>query len=261
MPPTSGRRQAILVVVTCLLLGAGCASHKRATIGARSVSGRKPPAVAPSTTAPPPPFDIAVLTPDGNDVYVVSPIGPDAAGVLAPGGNTDTNLRIVFWRSGSPPAVDAEACDTWSSSSYPLSQEGVALRVSTQGGVTRAVTVTKNVFGRTIFTFNVHTWDSATGLPATPVGDVNLGATLSPDGVLVPGPWRMCARAVGLRVDVKVWPAIQAEPPWGDPGYTGSVALPAGWDMPGHTGWYVGHLQPGGSMYYGELRSDAVTAG
>ena len=49
----------------------------------------------------------------------------------------------------------------------------------------------------------------------------------------VPFPWRFCARAVGDRVEFKVWSRAEGEPGWGDPAHSDGITLPEGWQGAG----------------------------
>ena len=57
---------------------------------------------------------------------------------------------------------------------------------------------------------------------------------------------------IGDLLSMKVWAADEPEPEWMDGVHGGGVVLPAGWDLPGSPGWYVGHLSPGTSTSYTE---------
>jgi hypothetical protein len=74
----------------------------------------------------------------------------------------------------------------------------------------------------------------------------------------VPYPWRLCAVVRGSTVSFKVWPTSHAEPAWNNTDYVSTYRLPAGWDYAGNPGWYIGHLQPAGSVTYTELGTAAL---
>lgn len=84
-----------------------------------------------------------------------------------------------------------------------------------------------------------------------------LGRELGPRRVMVPLPWRACARVEGALVTLKVWPAAVPEPRWDDPKHTGTVRLPDGWEYPGRAGWYVGHLEPGATAGFAVIQTAA----
>ena len=99
--------------------------------------------------------DAVALTRDGSDQFAVDRHGAGAT-VTAPATNTGENTRALFFPSRGASTTDGVACATWVSESTWLIQEGVALRISTDGGRTRAITVTKNVFVGATWVFNVH---------------------------------------------------------------------------------------------------------
>jgi hypothetical protein len=185
-------------------------------------------------------------------------VSGDSTVLSAPAGNTDGNIRFVFVDTAGEVSADQQTCATWSDQSKPVNQQGMALRVSSDGP-TRAITVTKNVWGGVSDVFNVHTWD--TSLPAGGVrflGGVSLASALKVDGQLVPLPWRVCARVVGDLLSFKAWPAGRSEPAWGDQTYSRTMRLPADAPKTGRPGWYGGHLYDGGHITYTDLGSGAA---
>jgi hypothetical protein len=223
-------------------------------------------AVAGCTLPPPPPaldplpadLDGVALTRDGRGSYGVVRTGTDltVTGLLTGGANT----RTALWRRDVEVSADELSCATWVAETAPYNQPGAALRLRPVPGGTTGVTVTKNVWFLGGWVFNVHVWDTRAPDPFTLVGQVVLDATFrQADGWTRPFPWRLCARAVGDRVDVLVWPAAQVEPAWGDPAYGGSVALPTGWNYPGVPGWYAGHLGVGDQITFTGLTAEPVT--
>ncbi len=186
---------------------------------------------------------VSTLTSDGDDAYdLVS----DVTGirVRAQDGNRRSNTRVVVTRPSSPAVVDGESCARWGDRRGDIVQLGAALRVTDEGGRVRAVTVTQNIWANP-FTFNVHTWDTAReGLPLQLVGQFDMRHRFFHDGY-VSFPWSFCARAVGARVEFKIWSSTEAEPAWGDEEHSDGVDLPPGWVRAGQVGWYVGHLRAG----------------
>ena len=191
--------------------------------------------------------DAVALTRDGNDQYLVDRSGTGAT-VTAPATNTGDNTRIVFFPQRGASTTDGVACATWVAESTWSAQEGVALRIATDGGRTRAITVTKNVFAGATWIFNVHVWDTGALPQFTQVGSVDLGAVLSRDGWPLPLPWRLCARTDGATVELKAWRVGEGEPAWGDRRHSGAVRVDPQWVYAGEGGWYVGHVPPGGTV-------------
>ncbi len=196
----------------------------------------------------------AVLTPDRKDIYVAK-TSPAGMQITAPATNTDGNLRVVYHPEGVTPTVDAETCATWIDNQGIEAQQGAALRIRTDGaGNTQAITVTKNLYGAYVWQFNVHLWTSGPSPVEDLIAKFSLGkALILPRGGLYPLPWRMCARASGTTIDLKVWPTSRPEPVWGDRRYSASVTVPADWVYRGSAGWYIGHLQPGHHATFTEL--------
>jgi hypothetical protein len=225
-----------------------------------------------TTAAPPPPRGFReltrlVLTADGADRYDVT--GRD--GTIrydAPTTNQDRNLRVLVWDPTSAPATDQQVCATWTAESDDMDQQGVALRIRQDGTRWRAITVTKNILMAAYSHFNVHTWDSARttthpdGRPSSieMEGSVTLDGMIQEGMVVKPLPWRMCARVVGLQVQLKVWALADGEPTWDDPHHAGTVDLPEGWDIDGRGGWFAGHLDPGGFAESADVTRRALTS-
>jgi hypothetical protein len=216
---------------------------------ANAVTGFRTPLVplAPS-------LDGATLTPNLRDTYAVA-VDEAALTISAPAQNRYAGTRVLLWDRDGVRTADQESCATWSGSSNDFHQEGAALRVTNVDGVTRGLTVTKNIYagpqdnGNYAF-FNVHTWDTGEPSIATLIAQFDLRPEFFEGGRLLAHPWRMCARVVGGTLSFVVWPAGEPRPPWDDGVHGGSVFLPAGWDQPGHAGWYAGHLLPAGNVRY-----------
>jgi outer membrane protein assembly factor BamB len=201
-----------------------------------------------------PSLDGATLTPNLRDTYSVAVDG-SALTIAAPAQNKYAGTRVLLWDRDGVPSTDQESCATWSASSHDFHQEGAALRVTNVDGVTRGLTVTKNIYagpqdyGNYAF-FNVHTWDTGEPSIATLIAQFDLRPVFFPEGELLAHPWRMCARAVAGTLSFVVWPSSEPQPQWDDGVHGGSVFLPAGWDQPGHAGVYAGHLLPAGTLHY-----------
>jgi len=198
------------------------------------------------SSAPPTAFDTYGIT-NTNGTTVVD----------APTANAGGNSRVMFWPAAEQPTADQESCAQWQGEGPSglgfTDQQGVALRISTVNGVTRAISVTKNVYGSTNFVFNVHVWDTSVPGVYTQIGSFNLRSVFVVGAALVPFPWDICAEAVGNTVSFEVWIDGQPEPAFGNTINGGSVTLPAGYDVPGYAGWYAGHIAAGDSLYYDNL--------
>lgn len=213
----------------------------------------------------------AVLTPDGTDVpYVIQEGGANDdfdVRVTAPATNTGGNLREFFWPASTPDVMDAQTCAVWSKQSEGFIQQGAALRIVNSPEGTRGISVTKNIFYAASWVFNVHVWDTSnTSKPYTLIGQFDMSEVMGKmyydesgnfQSNLKPFPWRVCARAVGDQFSFKVWTA-SATPAWEDPKYTRTVTIPEGWNQPGKTGWYIGHVRPGQTAEFKNIHTHAL---
>jgi len=198
------------------------------------------------------------------DTYNITSPGAAATLVNASSSIAAANDRVAFWPAPEAPAADQQSCATWSSQTptqqqgTPI-QEGVALRVATTGGVTRAITITKNVFAKAYYVFNVHTWTTSRWFPFQIIGSFNISSYLA--SVSAPElPLRVCARVVGSTFQAEVWVPGQPVPGWGTPGQGITLQLPAGWDYPGMAGYYAGHLPSNGTLAYDNEYAGAPTS-
>ncbi len=203
-----------------------------------------------------------VLTPDGSDSYTYEgSLGAVEARALA--SDNSVNLRTLFWpvkRLGGLPN-NQQSCATFSSASSWMAQQGVALRIrrTPVGGVT-GITVTKNIWFGATWIFNVHAWDGTPTLH--PLASFNLESVfLDPDGAPRPFPWTLCARIIGAQITVKGWLTGSAEPEWGDENFGGTSTLAVDPAVRGLAGWYIGHLPPGGSAEFTDLRTWSIAPG
>lgn len=186
------------------------------------------------------------LTVDGADRYVAV-AGSSTLVVSAPASNVGSNLRRVYWPLGGRDQVDGRVCASWLRLSPASAQPGLALHVTAD----RAVTVTRNVWGGAYWVLNVHSW---VGAAFAQVAQFDVSAlVVRADGSYRPLPWRVCARSVGGRLDVKVWFPPEPEPGWTVPGRVWSSVLPVGWVVPGRVGWYAGHVPAGGEVAMSHL--------
>jgi hypothetical protein len=190
------------------------------------------------------------------DVYGLT---VNEAGVItasAPSTNTGGNNRAVFWRNADPVSTDQESCATWTAADQGQ-QPGIALRAHDVAGGTQVITVTKNVWFYGFSIFNVHVMDSSDAdQPFVLIAGQDLPGMRSSESFndVKPYPWRGCARVIGRVISLKIWPVAEPEPSWDDPSYGYSVTLPDDWEVTaGHGGSYIGHLPPGGTIYYSEL--------
>jgi hypothetical protein len=213
-------------------------------------------------------FSTAVLSTDGTDNFnspaYTSTNGNGLVTISAPTSNKGVNYREVFWPTNAADISNSEVCATWNSQSVPmlynLEQEGLALHI-TQGispltgqQATRAITVTKNVIYGINWVFNVHTWDSSANPQFTQIAQFDMTKVVTKNGTIVQLPWRVCAQTVGTNFQFKVWlPNQESEPAWTDTVHAATVAIPAAYQVPGKTGWYIGHIPAGGNVTYTKM--------
>ncbi|HEX2576621.1 MAG TPA: hypothetical protein VHK88_09760 [Aquihabitans sp.] len=200
------------------------------------------------------PIQTAVVNADGLDRYqYLSTAGSMAVGTFPD--NDSSNLRTVFWPSSVPVVADSQSCATWTRQSGPFVQQGAAFRIRRSNGRVQAITVTKNVWLGANWGFNFHTWDTArSGPPSQHFGGKEIPGLRAGDRA-VAFPWHFCARVLNGAIEFKVWTNGMAEPAWGDPNWSGKGTIPAGWEAPGTTGWYIGHLAPGDTARFDDLRT------
>jgi hypothetical protein len=203
-------------------------------------------------------FAAAPLTQDTSpatglgDVFNVDWNGA-AASIAAPRANIGDNSRSAFWPASESPGLANEACATWLAQSPAqglsvVTQQGLSFDVRTEDGVTRGITLTKNVYEYLNREFNVHVWDTSTTAVYALVGKFNLAGSLP-----LTLPWDVCARIVGRQLSFIAWPRGAPPPPWGSTTRGGAVTLPGAFVAPGEDGFYVGHLRPGASMALANL--------
>jgi hypothetical protein len=198
--------------------------------------------------------NVSAQTSVGDSYSVLASPTPGTSQLSANPTIAGANDRMVFWPAQAAPVADQESCATWSSQSPAqgtgvITQEGLALRVATKDGVTRAITVTKNVFEYANYILNIHVWNTSRAVPFQLLKELNIKSFLMANGS--PGmPWDICARVVSSTVQVELWLPGQTPPAWGDTASGGTVQLPTGWDYPGVAGWYVGHLATGATATY-----------
>jgi hypothetical protein len=228
-----GHRRWLTAAALALVVGACTA--------APPPSGVVPSVEAPHTTAS---HVLVALTRDPGDLTALAEAGP-AVELSAPLANRSINSRSIYHRADAVAATDASACATVSHSGLPV-QEGIALRVVTADGRTTAITVTKNIWAGAPWFYNVHVWDTGRTVPLQQLASFDMSAAIGWPGPFASTGPRLCARAVGDRVEFKVWRTGTAEPAWGDPRSSREVVVDDAWVHPGVAGWYIGHLPPGG---------------
>lgn len=205
-------------------------------------------------------LDALAITRDEQDTYSLTVDGDTVTAAAAPD-NVGGNTRVVFRPSSAVPTVNQASCATWEEPQEDARQPGAGLRIQYGDGTFRAVMISKNVWERFNWSFNVHLVDSSQDPPLTAMEAVTLEEVFLPGGRLVAAPWRMCVAAVGLELGVKVWPLSHPEPEWGDERYGTVLQLPEGWDYPGHAGWYIGHLKAGESATFSDVSTTGMSLG
>ena len=171
---------------------------------------------------------------DGSDTYSLK-LGPGAVRTSAPSTNKAT-----------PEGSDTRG--KWA-------QQGIALRIRIDGSRFRAIVVGKNIVYGASWQLNVYTWDTARSPYFRTHGAVSLPTPFANGSAPRPLPWKVCARVEGRILTIKGWRSDEAEPGWSNPQHTGTVTLPSEWVFAGKAGWYAGHIQPGGTIGMGALRT------
>lgn len=204
------------------------------------------------------------------DTYSVTTPGDASADVVASPNIAGGNDRVVFWPSSEVPTADEESCVTWSDQTpsqadLAPNQEGIALRVATFGGITRAITLTKNIYGSSLTSrayqeINVHIWSTTKQYPFVQIGSFSIASYLAASSDSNELPLDVCARVVGDMFEAALWAPGQPVPDWGASGQGITLQLPAGWDYPGEAGWYAGHLPSNGTIDYTNEYEGAPTA-
>jgi len=170
---------------------------------------------------------------------------------------TNGNERQFFWTTGSPAVMNSTSCAEWVSG-RGLAQEGAAFRVTDARGVVRGLTITRNIWGRSFWIFNFHSWDTATPGVYTRFHDTELTRYLrwAPQYPL----W-FCARVCGDEMQFIVWKVGSERPGWGSTTHGGTAVIPPAFRSgPGMTGWFVGHLPDRTSALFSSLSTNGVRA-
>lgn len=103
----------------------------------------------------------------------------------------------------------------------------------------RAITWSQNIAFAAHALINCHVWDGSGFLP---LGQVDMSAYLKPGGVYVQFPWHVKTKVEGLSTSIAIWKDGDPETAYGTSGKSGSFTLPAGFDTPGQSGLYLGHM-------------------
>ena len=266
-------RRGSVLLGALVVLGAAC-SGSSTTVAPPSTT------VAPTSTTttipwrvPSGPLTQVVLTPDGADRYEATTSGAGSVAVSAPTTNQSTNLRTLIWQTDRPATVDQQQCATWPSvldlSEIGLAglagnpgfwQPGLALRIATNGTVSKAISIAQNVWAGGQWIFWVQMWDTGAEVPLYATIDFDLRELLvvsaAGEPIWLAGPrWLVCARVVGPRLDFKLWTGRSEEPSYTDPTHAFHARLPAEWVYPGYSGSYVGHLRPGVGVRFEDIKS------
>ena len=195
---------------------------------------------------------------DGHDTYSLK-LGPGAVRINAPSTNQATPqgsaTRIAIWPPATKMVTDQQSCASWTDSRGKWAQQGIALRIRIDGSRFRAIVVGKNIVYGASWQMNVYTWDSARSPYFQTHGAVSLRTPFAAGDAPRPLPWKVCARVEGRTVTIKGWRKDESERTWSDPQHTGRVTLPSEWVFAGKAGWYAGHVQPGGTIGMGALRT------
>ncbi len=189
--------------------------------------------------------------------------------LATPGLPSDGNVREVFWSDSAQWYANQQSCITWQTVADPAGsgplQPGLAMRIgpswADNTGI-KAVTITQNIWYAGFWLFNVHIWDSKdTAHPFTLIRTFDLSSIVGKitvvnghiNSTMVPTPWHICARTLGRQLSFMLWTGDNPQPSWNDPSRVYTTTLPAGWDQPGYSGGYIGHLRPGqGELFTGQ---------
>lgn len=131
--------------------------------------------------APPAGWHQRFLTRDGADVTTIVEGAHGRIEATAPAGNVGGNSRTLFGCVDAPRSVNQYSCATVTHSGR-IVQEGVALRMRSDGDRHRGITVMKNIWGGAFWVYNVHLWDTNIGgeLPAIHLAGFHMDGTVAP---------------------------------------------------------------------------------
>lgn len=193
-------------------------------------------------------WTVGAITQDGMDRYEFFDQGKGLK-ITAPATNKSINLRLAAVKQSTATSLNHESCATWHGPVASIVQPGVVLRARLDAERTQAILVTNNIWSGVRSTINVHVADTAAKPALTGLATIDMTRAMGPYDNLKPLPWRLCARASGSTVTIKVWSitAHPTEPAWNDPTHTASVQLPARGVYSGKPGVFMGHLSAGQS--------------
>lgn len=202
----------------------------------------------------------SVLTPEGQPYQVVA-TAPGSLTVTDPAGNgrheqpgqIPNGQRDFLW-SASPIEADPTVCAQFDNG-QGIDQQGIAMRVQVRNGITRGITVMRNIAFYNFGAFNFHVWDTADAVPFTGFAQVVVPTLPYAPAVY---PLNMCARILGSLVQFVVWRPGTPQPAWGSTTQGGEGTLPADAPTIGLSGLYVGHMAPGTSDGFSDVTVDGV---
>lgn len=210
-----------------------------------------------------------IVTQDGTDAaYILRQATGGAVKFSTPAGNTGGNTREFFWPANATDSMDQLSCAVWTRQTGEggqTTQQGAVLRMHQgENGGTRGITVMKNIWYGATWIFNVHVWDTSSDTPYVQQASFDMSEVVGKmwydeagnlNSSMRPLPWRLCARTVGDKLQFKVWTNEQEkQPSWNDPKFVREMPIPAEWNVPGKAGWYIGHLKPGHTATFNNLR-------
>ncbi len=95
--------------------------------------------------------------------------------------------------------INEQSCATWSSQTAGHDQEGAVLRLSSIHGVTKGITVTKNIWLGATWIFNVHVWDTPAAQVGTQIAAFDLTSTFRAGSSAVTPPGGLFAHGSSTR--------------------------------------------------------------
>ena len=207
---------------------------------------------------------VHVVTPGLVDRYALT-AKQGSVTVAAEGKIAVADDRSFFFAPGAASSTDQQSCASWSSQSpapsptVPL-QQGLVLRAATFDGVTKAISVTKNIVYGVNWVFNVHEWNSSLPIPYVLLHHFDLSSYVIAQAKVRPLPWNACLQVVGSQLRFELWVSGDPVPAWGDSTHGGDIPLPSSMVFAGTPGYYAGHLTAKSSMTFSQLYAGAPTS-